>query len=190
MSSRADATTERAAPPAAPPPHAIRRRRGPALLRAAGVLALVLILDRLTKHLVVTGIAVGDVHKFLPAISLVHVRNDGVAFGFLSGGGAIVLVVTLVALAALVAYFLWRPERPLLWLPTGMLLGGAVGNLIDRLASGSVTDFIKFPLWPAFNLADTSITLGVLALLYVLEGPRPDGAASRDGAASPAVPPR
>lgn len=187
MSSRADATTERAASPAPLPP--IRRRRGPALLRAAGVLALVLILDRLTKHLVVTRIAVGDVHKFLPAISLVHVRNDGVAFGFLSGGGAIVLVVTLVALAALVAYFLWRPERPLLWLPTGMLLGGAVGNLIDRLASGSVTDFIKFPLWPAFNLADTSITLGVLALLYVLEGPRPDGAASRD-AASPAVPPR
>ena len=185
MSSRADATTERAAPLSL-----IRRRRGPALLRAAGVLALVLILDRLTKHLVVTGIAVGDVHKFLPAISLVHVRNDGVAFGFLSGGGAIVLVVTLAALAALVAYFLWRPERPLLWLPTGMLLGGAVGNLIDRLASGSVTDFIKFPLWPAFNLADTSITLGVLALLYVLEGPRPDGAASRDGAAGPAVPPR
>jgi signal peptidase II len=172
MSSPADATSERALPPAARPPHPVRRRRSPNLLRVAAVSALVLVLDRLTKHLVVTGIAVGDVHKFLPGISLVDVRNDGVAFGFLSGGGAIVLVVTLVALGALVAYFLWRPERPLLWLPTGMLIGGAVGNLIDRLTSGSVTDFIKLPLWPAFNLADTSITLGVLALLYVLEGPR------------------
>jgi len=180
VSSAADAITERAAPPAAPPPPSIPRRRGPALLRAAGVLAVVLILDRVTKHLVVTGIAVGDVHKFMPAISLVHVRNDGVAFGLLSGGGAIVLVVTLLALAVLVAYFLWRPDRPLLWLPTGMLLGGAVGNLIDRLASGAVTDFIKLPLWPAFNLADSSITLGVLALLYVLEGPPPDGARSPD----------
>ncbi len=135
-------------------------------------MAAVLILDRITKHLVVTGIAVGDVHKFLPAINLVHVRNSGVAFGFFSGGGALVLVLTLVALAALVAFFILRPRRPLLWLPTGLVVGGAVGNLIDRVASGSVTDFIKLPLWPAFNLADTAITFGVLALLYVLEGPR------------------
>lgn len=171
MPSPVESRTQRVPPSPALTP-APARRRGSALLRALSVLAVVLALDRLTKHLVVTGIAIGDVHKFLPAISLVHVRNSGVAFGFLSGGGAIVLVVTLTALAALVAYFLWRPERPLLWLPTGMLLGGALGNLIDRISSGSVTDFIKLPLWPAFNLADTSITLGVLALLYVLEGPR------------------
>ncbi len=144
-----------------------------ALGRALAVLVVVFGLDRLTKHLVVTGIPVGETHKFLPAISLVHVRNNGVAFGFLAGGGAIVLVITLAALTALVAYLLWRPERPLLWLPTGMLLGGAVGNLFDRIASGAVTDFIKFPLWPAFNLADTSITFGVFVLLYVLEGPAP-----------------
>ena len=147
------------------------RARVRALARALGVLLVVFGLDRLTKHLVVTGISIGETHKFLPAVSLVHVRNDGVAFGFLSGGGAIVLVVTVAALTALVAYLMWRPERPLLWLPTGMLLGGAVGNLFDRIQSGAVTDFIKFPLWPAFNLADTSITLGVLVLLYVLEGP-------------------
>jgi signal peptidase II len=59
-----------------------------------------------------------------------------------------------------------------LWLPTGMLIGGALGNLIDRLVNGAVTDFIKLPLWPAFNVADTSITLGVLVLVWVLEGPR------------------
>ena len=82
------------------------------------------------------------------------------------------LVVTLAALAALVGYFALRPERPLLWLPTGMLVGGAIGNLIDRIAHGAVTDFIKLPHWPAFNVADMSITFGVLTLLYVLEGQR------------------
>jgi signal peptidase II len=82
-----------------------------------------------------------------------------------------VLVVTLAALTALVVYFVLRPDRRLLWLPTGLLLGGAIGNLIDRVAHGSVTDFIKLPLWPAFNVADMAITFGVLALLYVLEGP-------------------
>ena len=60
----------------------------------------------------------------------------------------------------------------MLWLPTGLLVGGAIGNLIDRLSHGSVTDFIKLPFWPAFNVADMAITFGVLALLYVLEGPR------------------
>ena len=140
--------------------------------RALAVAALVIVLDRLTKHAVVSGIAVGDVHKFLPGVQLVHVRNTGVAFGFLSGGGALVLALTLVALAALLVYFALRPARPWLWLPVGLLVGGALGNLIDRLANGSVTDFIKLPFWPAFNIADMAITFGVLALLYVLEGPR------------------
>jgi signal peptidase II len=150
-------------------------RRG-AFLRAILVMVGVLIVDRITKHLVVTGIAVGDVHKFLPAINLVHVRNSGVAFGFFSGGGALVLILTLVALGALLAFFILRPLKPLLWLPTGLVVGGAIGNLIDRVSSGSVTDFIKLPLWPAFNVADSAITLGVLALLYVLEGPRAEPA--------------
>jgi signal peptidase II len=136
------------------------------------VVAVVLVVDRLTKHAVVSGIAVGAVHKFLPGVQLVHVRNSGVAFGFFSGGGALVLVLVLVALCALVAYFLLRPTRPGLWLATGLLVGGALGNLIDRLANGSVTDFIKLPLWPAFNVADMAITFGVLVLLYVLEGGR------------------
>jgi signal peptidase II len=169
--------------PAEPPATGVGVRG--AVLRAVMVMAAVLILDRITKHLVVTGIAVGDVHKFLPAINLVHVRNSGVAFGFFSGGGALVLVLTLVALGALVTFFILRPRRPLLWLPTGLVVGGAVGNLIDRVASGSVTDFIKLPLWPAFNLADTAITFGVLALLYVLEGPRPEASSAADDPARP-----
>jgi signal peptidase II len=146
--------------------------RSVAFLRAAGVLAVVLVLDQVTKHTIAAGIAAGQQQKFLPGITLVHVRNTGVAFSLFSGGGTIVLVFTLAALAVLVGYLALRPGRPGLWLPTGMLIGGAVGNLIDRISSGAVTDFIKLPLWPAFNVADMSITFGVLALLYVLEGPR------------------
>ena len=153
------------------------------MARAVIVLVAVLILDRITKHAVVSGIATGDVDKFLPGIQLVHVRNSGVAFGFFSGGGVLVLVLTLVALGALLVYFALRPDRPLLWLPTGLVVGGAVGNLIDRISSGSVTDFIKLPFWPAFNLADTAITLGVLALLYVLEGPGRDSQEEEGSAA-------
>ena len=149
-----------------------RRLRAGAFARAALVVAVVVGLDQLTKHTLAAGIAPGETRKFLPAIDLVHVRNTGVAFGFLSGGGALVLVFTLAALAVLIGYLALRPDRPWLWLPTGMLVGGALGNLIDRLASGSVIDFIKLPAWPAFNVADMSITFGVLALLWVLEGPR------------------
>jgi len=134
-------------------------------------MATVIGLDQLTKHTIAAGIPPGETRKFLPAIKLVHVRNTGVAFGFLSSGGALVLVFTLLALAVLLGYFALRPERPWLWLPTGMLVGGAIGNLIDRVLSGSVIDFIKLPAWPAFNVADISITFGVIALLWVLEGP-------------------
>jgi len=139
----------------------------------AGVLAVVVVaVDQLAKQAVRSGIRVGEAHKFLPGLQLVHVRNTGVAFSLFAGGGTLVLVFTLVALALLAGYLARRPERPWLWLPTGLLVGGAVGNLIDRLANGAVTDFIKLPLWPAFNVADMAITFGVLALLWVLEGPR------------------
>jgi signal peptidase II len=150
------------------------RVRSRAFARAGLVLGVVVILDQLTKHAVRTGIAFGDQHKFLPGVQLVHVRNKGVAFGFFSGGGTVVLVFTFAALALLVGYFVRRPDRRWLWLPTGLLIGGALGNLIDRIAHGAVTDFIKLPLWPAFNIADMAITFGVLALLWVLEGRRGD----------------
>jgi signal peptidase II len=146
--------------------------RASASARAALVAGIVIALDQITKHTLAAGIAAGEQKKFLPGVTLVHVRNTGVAFSLFSGGGTLVLVFTLAALAVLLAYFLRRPEKPWLWLPTGMLTGGAIGNLIDRIANGAVTDFIKLPHWPAFNVADMSITFGVLALLWVLEGPR------------------
>ena len=139
----------------------------------AGLLALIVLgVDKLTTHLVRTSIATGDEHKFFIGVKLVHVRNTGVAFSLFSGGGGIVLAITLAALALLVGYLARRPDRPWLWLPTGLLIGGALGNLIDRLVHGAVTDFVKLPLWPAFNVADIAITFGVIALLLVLEGPR------------------
>jgi signal peptidase II len=161
--------------------------RGGAILRAAVVLVVVIGLDQLTKHTIAAGIAPGEQQKFLPAINFVHVRNNGVAFGLFSGGGIPVLTVTLIALGLLLSYFLLRPSRPWLWLPTGMLVGGALGNLIDRLLSGSVIDFIKLPDWPAFNVADMSITFGVLALLWVLEGKRPDAQDRRSRTAGSGV---
>jgi signal peptidase II len=143
-----------------------------AFARAAAVAAVVVILDQVTKSLVRSNIALGDQDKFLPGVTLVHDRNTGVAFSLFAGGGALVLAFTLAALVLLIAYLARRPERPLLWLPTGMLVGGAIGNLIDRISRGGVTDFVKLPHWPAFNVADISITLGVLTLLWVLEGRR------------------
>ncbi|MBV8734570.1 MAG: signal peptidase II [Solirubrobacterales bacterium] len=143
--------------------------RAAAFTRAGLLAAAVVGLDQLTKRTVAAGIAPGKQESLFPGVHLVHVHNTGVAFGFLSGGGTIVLACTLVALVVLIAYFVVHPGRRGLWVPTGLLLGGAVGNLIDRLMHGSVTDFIKLPHWPAFNVADMAITFGVIALLFVLE---------------------
>jgi len=146
--------------------------------RAGLVLAIVVALDQVTKALVRGGIDVGEENSILPAVSLVHVRNTGVAFGAFAGGGIVVVALVAGALAALVYYFVTHLDKPLVWLPTGMLLGGSIGNIIDRVRDGAVTDFVKLPAWPAFNVADISITFGVLVLLWVIE--QDDG---RDGAA-------
>jgi signal peptidase II len=141
--------------------------------RAALVALAVVALDQLSKHAVRSSIVPGEERKVLPGLELVDTRNHGVAFGFLPGNHLAVTLVIGLALLALLAYFARHAARPLIWLPTGMLLGGALGNILDRLREGSVTDFIKLPLgWPPFNLADVSITLGVLILLFVAERPR------------------
>ncbi len=145
--------------------------------RAIATAGIVVALDQATKQIVVHSLALGESSNVFLGLDITNTRNTGVAFGALAGGGAIVTVVVAVALAALLAYFATHIGRRLVWLPTGMLLGGAVGNVIDRARQGAVTDFIQIPLgFPAFNVADTSITLGVLVLLYVIER---DGAAGR-----------
>jgi signal peptidase II len=141
-------------------------------LRSGAVMALVIVLDQGTKALVRSSVALGDHDGIFPGVELVHVRNEGVAFSRFAGGGTVVSLIVGAALLALFAYFFTHLDKPLVWLPTGLLLGGALGNVIDRVRDGAVTDFIKLPGWPAFNIADVAITVGVLVLLYVTERPR------------------
>jgi signal peptidase II len=145
--------------------------RAVSTLRAAGVMIAVIALDQAVKALVRSAIEPGGTEELLPFLKLVNVRNTGVAFSMFSGGGTLLVVFAVIATIALLGFFFAHAERPLAWLPTGLLLGGAVGNLIDRVRDGAVTDFVKFTAWPAFNVADIAITFGVLTLLYVLEGP-------------------
>ena len=139
--------------------------------RAALVAVAVVTADQAVKALVRTTIERGEEIDLFLGIQLVNVRNRGIAFGLFSGGGVLLVLFALAALAALLVFFARHRDRPLVWLPTGLLIGGATGNLIDRAREGAVTDFIDLPAWPAFNVADMAITFGVLTLLYVLEGP-------------------
>jgi signal peptidase II len=138
------------------------------VFRAVLVLALVVVCDQLAKRAVEHSIVSGEERKFLPGISLVYSRNHGVAFGLQPGSNVAVTALIAAALVVLLVYFVRHRSEAWMWLPTGMLFGGAIGNLIDRIRHGGVTDFIKLPLgWPPFNIADASITLGV-ALLFLL----------------------
>ncbi len=148
-----------------------------AWLRAVVVTTAVVALDQLSKAVVRSRIAPGDHVHLVPYVKLVRVSNSGVAFSALSNAGWIVPVFIAVAIVALLVYFATHATRPLAWLAVGLLLGGAIGNAIDRIAHGAVTDFVKFPHWPAFNVADMAITFGVLVLVFVLErgSDAPDG---------------
>lgn len=141
-----------------------------AWLYTALVAAVVVLLDQLSKVAIRDSITPGDTHSVLPGVQFVNTHNRGVAFGFLPGRHFAVSILVAVALLVLVVYFSRNYTRPLIWLPTGMLIGGAFGNVLDRIRFGSVTDFVKLPLgWPPFNLADASITVGVLLLLVLAE---------------------
>jgi signal peptidase II len=135
----------------------------------ACVAAGVVVADQVSKAIVRSQISRFDEHELFLSIKLINTRNTGVAFSMFSGGGPLVVLIALIALGALLAFFFTHLHRRLVWLPTGLLLGGAAGNLIDRIRAGAVTDFIKFPHWPAFNVADIAVTFGVLSLIYVLE---------------------
>jgi signal peptidase II len=140
-----------------------------AVARAGAVLACVLGADQLTKQLVDSSLARGEERDLVAFVKLVNVRNSGVAFGQLQNAGVIVSVVIVLAVAALLAYFARHATRPWIWLPTGLLLGGALGNVVDRVREGAVVDFIKLPHWPAFNVADSAITIGVVVLVFVMD---------------------
>lgn len=150
-----------------PEPAALSRRGAGA--RAAAVLAVVLAADQIVKALVTSSLQRGEERDLVWFVDLVNTRNTGVAFGQLQNGGAIVSILIAAALIALLIFFARNARRPLVWLPTGMLLGGALGNIVDRVREGAVIDYLKLPHWPAFNVADAAITVGVVILLVVIE---------------------
>ena len=106
-------------------------------LRPRGLTVAVVVVDQLTKHLIADHITPGDSRSVVPGVHFVHTMNDGVAFGLSLGNTAIVLIVIFAVLALLVAYFARRPSRPWVWLPTGLILGGALSNAYDRVHDGS-----------------------------------------------------
>lgn len=140
--------------------------------RAAGwqalawVAFLVVVVDQVSKAIVSSAVERGERVEVLPFLDLVHVLNQGVAFGFLGEESrGLVIAITAVALVAVLGWFALDPERPLAWLAVGALVGGALGNLVDRVREDAVTDFIDLPAWPSFNLADVAITLGAALLV-------------------------
>ena len=140
-----------------------------ALARALAVVGLTVLADQATKAIAVASLDRGEQVSVFLGLDMTYVRNEGVAFGAFSGGGTLVVVLIALALGGLIAYFALNSRVPLLWLPVGLILGGALGNLADRAREGAVTDFIDPIAWPAFNLADAAIVVGVLGLLYVAE---------------------
>ena len=137
---------------------------------AVATAGLVVAVDQATKQLADANIERGGEVNVFFGLDFTNTRNTGVAFGALEGGGLIVGILIGLSLALLLAYFAFNRDVPWLWLPVGMLLGGALGNLADRAREGAVIDFIDPVAWPAFNVADTCIVLGVFGLLWVVEG--------------------
>lgn len=137
----------------------------------------VVALDQLTKAVVRAKIASGDAWPDKDwLLNIVNVTNSGAAFGILQGQTLFLVVTSLIGVAAIVLYYMYPPlEHGLLRIALGLQLGGAAGNLIDRVRTGEVTDFINFKFWPAFNVADSCISIGVATILWfflVMEGDR------------------
>jgi signal peptidase II len=145
----------------------VRTSGAAAALATAG---LVVVVDQATKQWAISRIERGEEVEVFFGLDLTNARNTGVAFGAFEGGGAIVAVLIALSLGLLLGYFAFNRDRPWLWLPVGLLLGGALGNLADRARIGAVIDYIVPIAWPAFNVADSCIVIGVLLLLYLVEG--------------------
>jgi signal peptidase II len=150
---------------------------------AAGLCGLVLAADQAAKAVVEDRLVIGQRVEVLGPLELTLAHNSGVAFGLAGGAGAGLVLVTLVALGVVAYLFSRNPTRPGMWVAVGLVAGGALGNLVDRIRADHVTDFIHVGSWPAFNLADVSISAGVvlLVLLYLRDAEAQD----RDDAPEP-----
>ena len=141
-----------------------------ATLRAwslAGVVCgLVFLADQSAKAAIEAHLVPGQYEEVLGPLELTLSHNRGVAFGLAGGAGVKLVLTTALALAVIGYLFARNPRRPGMWLAVGLVGGGAIGNLSDRIRADAVTDFVAVGSWPPFNLADVSITVGVLLLVY------------------------
>ncbi len=151
--------------------------------KAYGLSAAVFALDRITKLIIEARVSTFDVHTVIPGFfDIVHSQNRGVAFGIMNDSTSAWRTVVLIAFSSiallLVAGILWRAARMDRWTATGLalVLGGAAGNLFDRILWGQVTDFLEFYIgnlhWPTFNVADSCIVIGSGLLLLELLRPK------------------
>ena len=129
----------------------------------------VFFLDQLTKSVIREHLLPGQSIPEEGWFRITHVTNTGAAFGLFTNQSVFLLATTLVGLTAIVAYYVYPPvNTPFLTVSLGLQLGGAIGNLVDRLRLGHVTDFLDFRIWPVFNVADSAIVVGVCVLGFFL----------------------
>jgi signal peptidase II len=153
-----------------------RTNRRTALLVALGLALAVFVLDQGLKAIVEGAMRPGESISVIPGfLSITHIRNDGGAFGILGGSQSVLLAGSVVAVGVVVWMLLAGRTSRLTTLGCGLILGGAAGNLLDRLSTGEVTDFIHFSFWYVFNAADAAITVGVAALLLATLRPEKAG---------------
>jgi signal peptidase II len=125
--------------------------------------------DQLTKHIVSSRLALGEEVAVLGPFSIHHVQNSGIAFGLFASATSFVILLTGVAVGWMLLFFARSGARhPILPVGLGLVIGGSGSNLVDRVRLGHVTDFLDLRFWPAFNLADTFIVVGVAVLLVTL----------------------
>jgi len=143
---------------------------GPAQWLALAVVAAAAIFaDQLTKQVIARTLDVGSSVDLVGPLTIHHVENSGIAFGFFSSRTTVVIAVTMVAVGWMLWFFARSGRRhPVLPVALGLVLGGSISNLVDRVRLGRVTDFLDVSAWPAFNLADTFIVVGVAVLFGAL----------------------
>jgi signal peptidase II len=124
-------------------------------------------LDQASKAIASAAIIRGDHIDLAFGFELTNVRNRGIAFGLFDDGRGAVIALTAIALVAVGVWLARNADQADVWIAAGLLGGGAIGNLIDRIHQDAVLDFIDPPFWPAFNVADIAITAGVATLLLL-----------------------
>ena len=141
----------------------------PQWLSLAAVALAALGADQLTKAIVTNRLALNEEVHVVGPFSIHHVQNSGIAFGFFASATSLVILLTGVAVVWMIYFFARSGSRhTVLPVALGLVIGGSVSNLIDRVRLGHVTDFLDFTYWPAFNLADTFIVVGVAILFAAL----------------------